>query len=77
MKNRAKKFATTIWSVEDPSKKQIQNYVRVSPDDDGAVKLVFFKDGSVPFPTYSVVTLTRNKARLLARRINQMLEETA
>lgn len=70
-KNRKEKFAATVWSSENPRNGPINSYLRTESQDR---VLIAFRQSDTFFSGF---TMSRRKARLLAKRINQMLDETA
>ena len=70
-KNRAKKFSAKAWSVENPRTDRIDCYLEVKSQDKVAI---FVRDANDP-TFFDGIVMPRRKARLLAKRINQMLDE--
>lgn len=72
---RLNKWGNTTWSVQNPYKDIIRTYVRIGVSSDVEVVGRSVREGQ-PFYDWVVLEMTRSEARLLAKRINQMLEET-
>ena len=71
MTDRAKKFAATLWALENPRKAPVDHYIRVADQDNISIAYRLAAG-----EWFGEVVLSRRKARLLAKRINQMLDET-
>lgn len=69
-RDRKKYNGSLVWCVEDVRKGPIDFYVEVV--DQQRVKIMFRESET----TFVGFTISRRKARLLARRINQCLDAT-
>lgn len=76
MTDRAKKFATTLWALENPSKDSIDHYIKVGSQDTISIFFRHIFDDEWGGSRFLEMKLSRRKARLLAKRLNQMLDET-
>lgn len=69
--SRAHGRRTSIW----PTRRDLQgSYVHVDPDDDEMIEIVLPPD--INRGTRTCVSIDRQEARMLARRINQCLDGT-
>ena len=76
MTNRAKKFSTVVWALENPRTTRIDHYIRVADQDNITISYRYIFDESWTGSRFHELTLSRRKARLLAKRLNQILDET-
>ena len=71
MTDRAKKFSAVLWSLENPRKDRVDHYLRVADQDNISIAHRLNDEDD-----FIEVVISRRKARLLARRINKMLDDT-